>query len=212
MVQSFFATTQDDWTDPSGMLHAYIVPSSVPKQRLAEAAATLTGLSFVAPQPTEALHGTIQRFPFLLRDLDQDAIDQLETSAQNAAAKLQPFDLSFGAARVTKDSVLASAEIGPSWEALVKVTRSAAQAALGPEALRYDPPFGPHMTLAYAVSDGPDEEIDDALRSGPGTSEPIGPVTVGEIVWCAVHQNRNQGTYTFEPLFSTALGEDLGGR
>ena len=206
MVKDFFTTTTNDWTHPSGMLHAYIVPQGTAKGRLAAATESIRALPFLAPQPVDGLHGTVQRFPFLLKDLDAGALERLREAAAGTAGKLAPLRLAFGRPCAMNNSVIVTADAAdPSWLALVQATRDAAEAALGPEALEYTPPFGPHMTLAYAIADGPDDQIEEAVYPGGDAAGPIGEVVFDQLAWCAVHQNKAEGTYTFETVFSSPL-------
>lgn len=56
MLADFFAGTVDDWSDPGGMLHAYLVPDAATIDRLRPALRALEPLDFLAPQLPEALH------------------------------------------------------------------------------------------------------------------------------------------------------------
>lgn len=206
MVSDFFATTVDDWTDPSGQLHAYLVPNADGLARLAPAVAAVSGLAYLAPQPIEALHATILRFPFLVSELDDDALARLADAASRLGAVLPPVELTFDEPAPVVNSVLTRATPGPPWTELIRVVRGAAVQAFGEKAGHYDPPFGPHITVAYATGPGEDEEIAAALAADPAASAPIGPLVFPSIAWCAVHQNRAAGTYTFETLVTTPLG------
>ncbi|MFT3889347.1 MAG: hypothetical protein QM713_14460 [Arachnia sp.] len=206
MVTDFFATTVDDWTDPSGQLHAYLVPCADVHLRLTPALDTLRGLGFLAPQPIEALHATVQRFPFLVGDLDDAALARLRAAGERAGVGLAPVRFAFGAPGPAGDAVIVRAESGEPWERITGAVRQIAEEALGPEALHYGLPFGPHMTLAYATATGDDATVTAALAADERATVPLGEVEFTEIAWCAVHQNRAVGTYTFDTLFVTPLG------
>ncbi len=209
MVTDFFATTVDDWDDPGGMLHAYLIPDAAMKDRLASASAALAapGLhAFLAPQPRAALHVTVQRFPFLVVELDAERLTDLAERATRSTSSLAPVLLDFGAPTPAAASVLVRAEPDARWQALVSAVRDSASAALGPDARRYEPPADPHITLAYATATGEGAAIRSALESHTGAASPLGEAVFSEVAWCAVHQNRSEGTYTFETLFSTPLG------
>ena len=205
MVEDFFATTVDDWTDPAGMLHAYLVPDATTLGRLAPVVAAISQLDYLAPQPIDALHATIQRFPFLIRDLDGAALGRLRGIATDDGTRLAPVRLRFDAPAPVVNAVLIRAVGDDQWAGLLRVVRGAATAALGPRAEHYGPPFGPHITLAYATATGDDGEIASALAADSSTAAPVGEMVFREIAWCAVHQNREAGTYTFETLFATPL-------
>lgn len=206
MVHDFFATTVDDWTDPSGQLHAYLVPDGAGLARLAPAVAAVSHLSYLAPQPIEALHATILRFPHLIRDLDGAALARLREAAMALASEVPPVRLGFGEPGPVVNSVLTRAEADEQWEGLIRVVRGAALEALGADAARYGPPFGPHITIAYATAAGEDAQVAAALAADPATAAPVGTLVFTEIAWCAVHQNRDLGTYTFDTLFTSPLG------
>lgn len=197
-MEDFFATTVDDWTDPAGMLHAYLVPDAAAVDRLLPSVAAVGTLPFLAAQPAQALHATILRLPFRA-DLGPDELTALAAAAAERASS--PITLTFGAPAPVVNSVLVRATPGPEWDALVDHVRESAAAALGEDARRYGPPFGPHMTLAYATASGSDQEVVATL----GDAAPLGPVTFTEVAWCAVHQNRAEGTYTFETVLTTPL-------
>lgn len=204
MVSDFFATTADDWTDPTGQLHAYLVPDAATRERLARAVAAVAHLGYLAPQPIDGLHATVQRFPFLIGELDEATLTQLQESAAASAAGLSPVRLGFGEVVPTVNSVLTLATPDDQWAAVVDLARTAAAAALGDAALHYQPPFGPHITIAYATGEGADSDVVAALADA-GADGPAGEIVFTELAWCAVHQNKAEGTYTFETLFATPL-------
>ena len=204
MVSDFFATTADDWTDPTGQLHAYLVPDAATRERLARAVAAVAGLGYLAPQPVDGLHATVQRFPFLIGELGEAALARLRESAAASAAGLPPVRLGFGEVVPTVNSVLVLATPDDQWAAVVNLARTTAAAALGDAALHYQPPFGPHITIAYATGDGDDDEVLAALAEN-GEIGPAGEMVFTDLAWCAVHQNKVEGTYTFETLFTTPL-------
>lgn len=206
MVTDFFANTVDDWTDPGGQLHAYLVPGDEVRRRLVPALETLRGLGFLARQPIEALHVTVQRFPFLLGELEDAPLDHLREVGSHVLAEMAPIRFEFGPPAPVGDSVIVRARLGEDWERVTQSVRAIAQEALGAEALRYEPPFGPHLTLAYATAAGEDSAVATALASDGRALRPVGEATFTEVAWCAVHQNRAVGTYTFETLFATPFG------
>ncbi len=131
---------------------------------------------------------------------------RLSEAASRLGAEVPPVELSFDEPAPVVSSVLTRATPGPPWTDLIRLVRGAAVEALGERAGHYDPPFGPHITVAYATGPGEDEEIVAALAADPAASAPIGSLAFPSIAWCAVHQNRAAGTYTFETLVTTSLG------
>ena len=232
MVADFFATTVDDWDDPAGMLHAYLVPDDAAVGRLRPILDALAPLPFVAAQPPGALHATVQRFPRLVRDLSEADREGLREAAAmelgglraaaaeasgleegpeagpsgSPAAATGPVALSLGGVVVTDDSVVLRAAPDGRWRALTAAVRRAAAAVLGEEAARYAPPPVPHLTLAYGTAAGDDAEIREALAGLDAANTPFGEIAFPEVAWCAVHQHRDRGTYTFETLFTTPVG------
>lgn len=204
MVTSFFAGTVDDWSDPTGQLHAYLVPEAQVVASLLDTLGALGKLPFLAIQPPEALHATVLRFPFLIGELPAGRLADLGAAAVRHCSGTGPLHLDFDEPHPTADSVLLRAAATGDWDALVDAARAAAVEALGEEARRYAPPPAPHLTLAYATAEGSDAQIVDAL-AGDGPPRRLGAVTFDALAWCAVHQNRDAGTYTFETLFETPL-------
>lgn len=206
MVTNFFATTVDDWDDPAGVLHAYLVPEPNVRARLAPALEAVGEVPFLAAQPLEGLHATIVRLPVLVRNLADDDASLVMATATESGTALGPITLRFGSPHVTPNSLLVSAPGGERWDALVALVRDAAAQVPGVDANRHPPPWAPHITLAYATSDGEDDVIRSALSATPGATNALNAVTFTKIAWCGVHQNRDAGTYTFDVLFETPLG------
>ena len=73
---------------------------------------------------------------------------------------------------------------------------------------QYPSPWAPHMTIAYAIAGGDDDVIFSALAARDGATAALGSVTFTQIAWCGVHQNRDEGPYTFDVLFETPLGPE----
>ena len=205
MVSDFFATTVDDWDDPSGALHAYLLPDDATVDALRPALAALEPLDYLAVQPASGLPATVLRFPSIIAELGADPLRDLEAAVAAAAAGQGPLELTFGEPHPTSDSVLLAANADEGWDSLVELIRRAGKQALGDGADLYAPPFAPHLTLAYATGDGDDARINELLDEA-GACVQLGPVRFGQIAWCAVHQNRFEGTYTFDVLFHTPLG------
>lgn len=201
MIENFFATTVDDWDDPGGMLHAYLIPDEASRGRLDAAAERLGGIDFLALQPSGALHVTVQRLRQLVRDLDSPAVSSLVEASSQRTELRGPVVLEFGPARPCRSGVVSEAAAGAEWHEMIRLVREAATASLGADAVSFDPPSVPHITLAYAIGAGADAPIHRALEGVPS----IGPILFQEIVWCAVHQNRRAGTYTFDRLAATPL-------
>ncbi|MFT4229780.1 MAG: hypothetical protein QM602_05775, partial [Microbacterium sp.] len=147
-------------------------------------------------------HATVQRFPFLVRDLDGAELVALRDAGRRLAA-LGPITLDFDAPAPAGDAVVVRARVEEDWGVLSHTVRDAAALALGDEARRYGPPFGPHMTLAYGTATGHDADVHSALGAEPDAAAQLGVVTFAELAWCAVQQNRDAGTYTFEVLFTS---------
>lgn len=194
-MRNFFDTTVDDWTDPAGQLHAYLLPDEEFLSWVEPGLEALSAFDCLAPQPPQALHATVQRFPYLLSSpCDVEAFAA-------AVAERRPGAVELSFARPTSDDLaVISLGRGTGWEELTEAVRSAAAEVGGDPAIHYNPPFGPHITLAYGVGDGDSEEILAALAEIP--EPPAQRFT--ELAWCAVHQV--EGTYTFEVLTTTPLG------
>lgn len=207
MVTDFFAITIDDWHDPAGALHAYLVPNAEERARLAPARSAAREVPFLAVQPEAGLHATIVRLPPLVSELDSDDLPGINARATESGRQLGSLTIEFGGPQVTADSLLVSARGDERWDALVELVRGAVRPASSGNVDRYPSPRAPHITIAYATGDGEDALIRRALAATPGAEAELGAITFEHIAWCAVHQNREVGTYTFEVLFTTPLGD-----
>lgn len=205
-MRSFFETTVDDWNDPSGQLHAYLVPEADFVEYANEVQGRLREFRFIASQPLDALHVTVQRFPNIISDFYKDeyrehALGVLEeTSRDMLESSISPSFI-LEAPAVTENSVISMSLNSNAFEVLNKNVRQVAEYALGKGALLYPPPPFPHITYAYGTASGDNIAVEEALE---GIGDP--PVqSFTSLSWCAVHQNRSSGTYTYETLFSTPL-------
>ena len=104
---------------------------------------------------------------------------------------------------------MVSAPNDPQWDALVELVKGVETRVWNTTDSGYPSPWAPHMTIAYAISEGDDDVVLSALSGRTGATSVLGPVTFSRIAWCGVHQNRDSGTYTFDVLFETPLGETL---
>lgn len=207
-MKSFFATTHDDWTDPKGQLHAYLVPDKSYLEWALPVRERLESVPFLAVQPESALHATVQRFPFLLGEMSSAHLDAL---ADNALAGFRDFpclELTFGPPSLMSDAVVTYGgdpdDLPAGWMSLVEHVRAVACQTFGEEGVYYAPPFGPHITLAYGIGNGDDGVIDATLGE---SSSPAGTLIFSDIAWCAVHQFPDRGIYTFTELFRTPFGQ-----
>lgn len=205
MVTNFFATTSDDWQDPAGALHAYLVPDGAVGARLTPALEVARGIPFLAAQPAPSVHATILRLPSLVRDLSDEDVALIRAEATRSGLSFGPITLDFGTPHLTADSLLVAASGGPRWEALTALVREVEAQVWGTDVNGYSSPWAPHMTIAYAVSGGDDDAVVSALSGRDGATTALGPVAFTKIAWCGVHQNRDAGTYTFDVLFETPL-------
>lgn len=208
MVTNFFATTVDDWSDPAGALHAYLVPEAEVGFRLAPAVKAARRVPFLAVQPGNSLHATILRLPVLVRDLKDDDVALIRAEATRSGTSFGPLSLTFGTPHITSDSLLVSAPGDERWDGLMAIVREVEARVFGPDGSQYPSPWAPHMTIAYAIAGGDDDAILSELSDTDGATAAIGPVTFTKIAWCGVHQNRDAGTYTFDVLFETPLGDE----
>lgn len=206
-MKSFFATTRDDWTDPKGQLHAYLVPDKSYLEWALPVRQRLESVPFLAVQPESALHATVQRFPFLLGEISSTQLDAL---AENALAGFRDFpvlELTFGPPSLMSDAVVTYGgdpdNLPSGWVSLVERVREIAWQTFGEEGVHYAPPFGPHITLAYGIGNGEDTVIGAALGQSPS---PADTQTFSHLAWCAVHQFPDRGIYTFTELFRTPFG------
>lgn len=165
-------------------------------------------MPFLGVQPDEGLHATIVRLPPMVRDLNDEGIALMRTHATGAGRAFGPITIRFGAPHITADSLHVSAAGDQRWDGLIALIREAGAQIPGVDGNMYPPPWAPHMTIAYATAAGDDEQIRQSLAATPDATAELGPLTFTSIAWCAAHQNRDVGTYTFEVLFGTPLGED----
>lgn len=206
-MQDFFSVTATEhWNDPTGQLHAYLVPSEdfrIWCDPLLRAAATV---DFLAPQPREALHATVHRFKPMGSEITQATWDALEEASKTYLADLAPLEVKLSPPTAMHDAVVFFGEL-EGWDELIAAVRAAAHEVLD-DAFHYNPPFGPHMTLAYGVAEGDDALIEQALSEAFADQIIAAPVPefFTELHWCLVHQDRAKGIYTFDTVMTVPFG------
>ncbi len=200
-MKDFFTAKTDPWDDPSGQLHAYLLPGKDFIDWAIPILNRLGGCANLAVQPEEALHVTVQRIPHMRGDLSDHQIRHLLDATAHAVSSLKPWTMDFSSPEVTCDSVLCFGEPVDKFHIVADAVRGAACDVLGSHACHYSAPPRPHITLAYAHGDADDAE---AMKAVGDILPP--PVNCEQVVWCAVHQNIDQGIYTFDVIGRIPVG------
>ncbi len=227
-MQSFF-TNPATHIAPEGQLHLWAMASPVIREALQPFARVCEPFPFLGLQPTADLHATVLR----LGPADGDPSAFIDTFTREAGG-LGALSIPLGWPIVTVDSVLCRGEHTEHWDALIAAAQRASIAAFGEDAAPYDPPFGPHVTVAYGVGEGSDTPVEEALARAkedvlaqrrlvtggetggqmPGAGEEaptcdpgdhLAMIDITSVVLARVCQDRQAGTYTAQILADVPL-------
>lgn len=195
-MRSFFSQ-MTPWPRNDGSLHLYALPDDGARQRLDEAAALIEGVPDLPPVPDAWRHFTVRRLA-QFDDLKQAELSRLADALTAQLDGVAAFDLNVGTPQVHDQAVECVAEPVPGWEALVGAVGRAAE-AFGGEVL--DPPYAPHITLAYATGDVDDAELRRRLANAPA----IGTVHIGQVHLVSVTVRPELGWFDWVELANWSL-------
>ncbi|PIN51231.1 hypothetical protein CT171_05825 [Trueperella pyogenes] len=213
-MHSFF-TDPATHIGPEGQLHVWAMAKAEVRSALAPFAQACAGFDCLGIQPLSALHATVLR----LAPPDGD-VAAFCAAFRRECEGLGELHLPVQWPVVMEDSVICVGPKTPQWDRLICATERASIQAFGDEAAPYNPPFGPHLTVAYGVCDGIDEPIITALQHVrehvPEEARQVRPkddaedvatdrgqlcvLDIDSVVLVRVYQDRQAGTYTCDVL------------
>lgn len=212
-MHSFF-TNPASHIGAEGQLHVWAMAKPELRNALEPFARSCDSFDYLGVQMSQDLHATVLRL----------APTDGNTAAFIAAFRRECGDLGrlrlpLGWPVPTEDSVICIGEYSRKWEALITATQRASVQAFGKAAAPYDPPFGPHITIAYGIDDGSNAPIAAALRqvrsaylANTGGAENafdnadhLHYLDIDSVVLARVYQDRQIGTYTGEILTEVSI-------
>lgn len=197
-MRNFFEQ-MEPWDHDDGSLHLYVLPDDDARSRLVAAQAQFDGVAGLPPMPAPYLHLTLQRLAQFDDELTQADLSRLGSALTEHLSGTSAFGLELGAPRNDGSAIVSTAAPSREWDALHS-TVVAALAQVLPGELP-TPPHAPHVSLAYAVGEVPDEVV-AARLAGAAT---IGPVRVLEVHLVSVTVRPEVGIFDFTHLANWQL-------
>lgn len=188
------------WKRNDGALHLYVLPE--PEElldRLVDAQESLAGIPQLPPMPRSWLHATVQRMPKFDDEVTQVELTEFGRVMTDELAGVPGFTLPLGPPIARQASVECSATSTEAWDELLSAVRRSVRAVWA-EALP-DRPYGPHVSLSYAVANVPDEEITARLAG----MRPLGDMKVSQVHLVSVTARPELGVFDFTSLASWDL-------
>lgn len=192
-MRNFFEQ-MDPWDRNDGSLHLYVLPDDSATERLVAAQSRLEGIGSLPPMPAPYLHLTLQRMAHFDDELKQADLSRLGSALGEALAAVPAFELELGVARGEDTAVVSTASPSAEWGVLHSAARDCLSSLL-PGDLPAGPP-APHVTLAYATGDVPDDVVAARLRD----TEPIGTLLVDTVHLVSVTARPEVGIFDFTHL------------
>lgn len=189
-----FFEAMEPWARNDGSLHLYVLPDDDTQERLAAAQSLFEDLEALPPMPQPYLHLTLQRLAQFDDELKQAELSSLGSALTEALATVPAFDLELEAPRADPTAVVTPAAPSQAWDQL----RAAVAAGVGqvlPGELP-TPPHSPHVSLAYALGEVPD----DVIASRLADAEPIGTLAVRAVHLVSVTVRPEVGLFDFTHL------------
>lgn len=196
-MKSFFAS-MTPWDRNDGSLHVYVLPDDDVADRIGDLQARLDGVDHLPPMPRAWLHFTVNRLA-QFDDLSMADLTRFGGAMSAELASVPAFELLVGPPRVHDVAVECVAEATPGWDALVDGVRRAALSTFG--GTMPDRPYAPHVSLAYATGDVPD----DALRARLEGAPELGSLHVTTAHLVSVTVRPELGTFDFIELANWSL-------
>lgn len=197
-MRNFF-DEMEPWARNDGSLHIHVLPGDDVCERLAVAQSLFADVPALPPMPAPYLHLTLQRLAHFDDGLKQAELSRLGSVLTDSLGKVSSFGLELGAPRSDGTAVVSTAAPSTAWDGL----HAAVAAALGqvlPGELPI-PPHAPHVSLAYATGEVPDDEITARLAD----AEPIGTLHVGAVHLVSVTVRPEVGIFDFTHLANWEL-------
>lgn len=207
-MRDFFAKAPENWDNPSGQLHIYALPERNFTHLVAPYLQVLTESSICAVQPRDSLHATVQRLPYFAEDGEiRKKIPLLGQAIRRHFAQWRCPNLEFQLPEVTEDSVLCYSRPTTAWNHFVEGVRQCAIDVLGDEAAHFSGVPRAHLTLAYGIADADSRDLVDQIDKintveyrHRSSQSLFYTMALDHAAVVTVHQNHQEGTYTFEPL------------
>lgn len=192
-MRSFFKAMAP-WPQNEGSLHLYALPDEATRERLRTAQEALAGIDHLPTMPPAYLHLTVQRLS-QFDDLPQAELTRLAAHLTARIDEIASFTLDLGAPTLRETAVEVPAAPSAGWDALVSAVRRGLTDAFPDDDL-LPPPHAPHLSLAYATGDAPDEAVADALRG----LFPLGVMRVDGVQLVSVTVRPELGIFDFTEL------------
>lgn len=207
-MDNFFSKAQENWTNPSGQLHLYLLPDdgfsvlSEPYLQIARES------EICAQQPKNSLHATVQRLPFFANDEQiRSKIPLFGQELRRYFTGWQAPDLLFGLPEVTDDSLLCYSEPTDKWREYTRGVRSCAVSVFGGHAGHFPPVPRAHLTLAYGVAQAPSDALKERVaaqnkeeRKHRGSFAPFYAMKIDHVALVTVYQRPEEGIYLFDTI------------
>lgn len=197
-MHSFFEQ-MEPWDRNDGSLHLYVLPYPSVGERLVAAQSLFADLDALPPMPEPYLHLTLQRLAQFDDELKQADLSRLGSALTHALSRTAAFELELGTPRPDETAVVSTAAPSQGWDALHAAVVSGLAQVLPGELPA--PPHAPHVSLAYAVGEVPDDMV-AARLSGAG---PIGALHVTEVHLVSVTVRPELGIFDFTHLANWEL-------
>ncbi|MDO5683920.1 MAG: 2'-5' RNA ligase family protein [Propionibacteriaceae bacterium] len=195
-MRSFF-DHMTPWTQPDGSLHVYALPDDDVQERLDEAAARIDGVPNLPLSPASWRHFTVRRLS-QFDDLKHAELSRLAQCLTDELEGLSPVDLTVGGPQLHDVAVAVEGAPNAEWDALVAAVGRAAS-SFGGEVL--DPPYAPHLSLAYATGDVDSAEVRRRLEGAPE----IGSVRLNTVHLVSVTVRPELGWFDWVELANWSL-------
>ncbi|MGH3855703.1 MAG: 2'-5' RNA ligase family protein [Pseudonocardiaceae bacterium] len=170
-------------------------------QLAADYAPALAGLATLDPIPVRWLHLTMQGIGFT-DEVDRADIEAIVDAARDRCAKLAPFTITLGPARVDPEALMLPVRPPEPVACLRAAIRASIADVRGPDNVPEDPDdFRPHVSLAYSNAAGSAAPIAQRLTERPVT---LAEITVRRAT--LIDLNRDHRAYQWTDVATAELG------
>lgn len=190
-----FFEVMTSWKRYDGALHLYALPDDEELlDRFVAAQEAFAGIPQLPPMPRAWLHATVQRMAQFDDEVTQPELTALGRAMTDELAGVDAFSLDLGPPIARQTAVECAATSTEAWDALGTAVRRALRAVWDTHVP--DRPYGPHVSLSYAIGDVADEDIASRL-AGMG---PPGPMEVSQVHLVSVTARPEVGIFDFTSL------------
>ncbi len=193
-MHNFFEVMKS-WKRNDGALHLYALPDDEELlDRFEVAQEAFVGIDELPPMPRAWLHATVQRMAQFDDEVTQRELTELGRALTDELAGVDAFDLELGPPVARQTAVECAATSTEAWDELLTAARRALRSVW--DTHLPDRPYGPHVSLAYAIGDVDDDEIASRLAG----MEPLGPMGVAQVHLVSVTARPELGVFDFTSL------------